>query len=310
MDRLSALNSFVRACENGSFSAAARELGLTQPAVSQQIRALEQHLGVRLFDRTTRKVLPTEEGLRYLDRARDILERLDAADRSVSGIDVAMTGRLAVGAPVGFGSDILAPYFAAFKRDYPELLLEVSLTDRFVDVIEERLDVVIRMGHLEDDRLIVRRLGEIGRSLAASAHYLNRRGRPKHPSELPMHDYLLYTHIRSGEMVTLEGPDGQLFETRVRPVLSADHKSVLHHALLSGLGICLVHTPFLRQMIANGGIEHVLPEWRYPRQNVHVVYPSNRFVPQKVRRFVDGLTRFLKEQNILENASPELSAAE
>lgn len=310
MDRLTALTSFVRACETGSFSAAARELGLTQPAVSQQIRALEQHLGVRLFDRTTRRVLPTEDGARYLDHARDILERLETADRAVGSEAMAMCGRLAVGAPVGFGADILSPYLIAFKKDHPDILLDVSLTDRFVDLVEERMDVSIRMGRLDDDRLIVRRLGMIGRTLAATTDYLDRRGRPQAPEDLAGHDYLLYAHVVTGDRVPLEGPDGSVTEVRVKPVLCSDHKTVVHQALLAGLGIGLVHTPFLGAMLESGSVEAVLPDWHYPKQAVHVVYPSNRFVPLKVRRFVDGLKRYLDGLGILDGEPVAVRAAE
>lgn len=310
MDRLTALTSFVRACESGSFSAAARGLGLTQPAVSQQIRALERHLGVRLFDRTTRRVLPTEAGNRYLERARDILERLELADRSVGTTEAAMTGRLSVSAPVGFGADVLAPYLIDFMRDYPDIVLDVSLTDRFVDVIEERVDVAVRMGRLDDDRLVVRKLGEIGRSLAATAEYLERHGRPETPEDLQGHDYLLFSHVVTGDRVPLVGPDGIARDVQVRPVLRSDNKTVIHQALLSGLGIGLVHTPFLRPMLERGEVECVLPSWHYPRQAVHVVYPSNRFVPQKVRRFVEGMKRFLDGLGILDTDQGRTQAAE
>ena len=299
MDRLSALESFVRVGELGSFSAAARDLGLTQPAVSQQIKGLERHLGVRLFDRTTRKLFLTEAGSRYLDYVRDLLERLQAADRLVGGDQSEMSGRLVISAPVGFGADVLSDYLIAFKRDYPEIILDLSLSDRFVDVIEERFDLAIRIGNLNDDRLIVRKLGEIGRGLAATPEYLDRRGRPETPEDLAAHAYLLLAHVVTGDHVILEGKDGSVRTVKVVPTLRSDSRTMIHDALIAGLGIGLIHMPFLAPMIEKGTVEPVLPGWCYPRQDVHVVYPSNRFVPPKVRLFVKGLIAYLDGLHIL-----------
>ncbi|RWN59811.1 LysR family transcriptional regulator [Mesorhizobium sp.] len=293
MDRLTELTSFVRACDTASFSAAARELGLSQPAVSQQIRALEKRLGVRLFDRTTRHVSPTEAGRRYLERARDIIERLEEADRSVGCLESKMCGRLAVGAPASFGAGVLGSYLIEFKRAYPELLLDVALTDSFVDVIAEGLDVAIRMGTIDDDRLIVRKLGVIGRCLAATPEYLDRRGRPRRPEDLADHDYLLYAHIRKRDVVPLTGPGGEKAEVRIRPAMRSDNSLLNHQALLSGVGIGLGHRVILDPLIAEGLLEHVLPDWHYAPHHVHAVYPSNRFIPLKVRRFVAGFADHL-----------------
>ncbi|WP_163270079.1 LysR family transcriptional regulator [Chelativorans alearense] len=293
MDRLAALTSFIRACETGNFSAAARELGLSQPAVSQHIRALESHLGARLFDRTTRHVSPTEAGRRYLERARDILERLDEADRYVGCLESKMCGRLAISAPVGFGANVLGEYLIEFKRTYPELLLDVALSDSFVDVIAEGLDVAIRMGTIDDDRLIVRKLGVIGRSLAATPDYLDRKGRPQRPEDLADHDYLLYAHITTRDIVPLTGPGGEKAEVRIRPTMRGDNSPLMMQALLAGLGIGVGHEVTLDPLVAEGRLEYVLPAWGYAPHHVHAVYPSNRFIPLKVRRFVDGFAAHL-----------------
>ncbi|HEV7371615.1 LysR family transcriptional regulator [Arenibaculum sp.] len=302
MDRLTMLASFVRVCEAGSFSAAARELGVSQPAVSQQIRTLEARLGVRLFDRTTRSVSPTEAGARYLDHARDVLERLDEADRTVGCLDRAMCGRLVVGAPVGFGSSVLARYLVDFKRAYPDLLLDVALTDRFVDVIAERLDVMIRMGAIADDRLVVRRLGAIGRRLAATPDYLDRKGRPRRPEDLAAHDYLLYAQLP--ERVSLTGPAGERVEVQPRPTFRSDNSVLTRELLLAGLGIGLGHEIVLAPLVAEGRLEYVLPEWRYDPHQVHAVYPSNRYIPLKVRRFVDGFAEHLRTLGALVATEP------
>ncbi|WP_029009241.1 LysR family transcriptional regulator [Azospirillum halopraeferens] len=294
MDRLAMLTSFVSVCERGGFSAAAAALGRTQPAVSQQVRALEDRLGVRLLDRTTRAVTPTEAGARYLEHARAVLDRLEEADRSVGRADAAMTGRLAVGAPVGFGTSVLAAHLLAFKRAHPDLLLDVSLSDRFVDVVAERLDVAIRMGALSDERLVVRRIGTLERGLAATPAYLDRAGRPRHPADLAGHAYILHAEVRDGETVQLTHRSGETARVAVRPVLRSDSSALTGEAIAAGLGIGLIHGIHLAPRVAAGELEPVLPDWRFAPHAVHAVYPSNRHIPAKVRVFVDGLAAHLR----------------
>jgi DNA-binding transcriptional LysR family regulator len=294
MDRLTALASFVRICELGSFSAAAQDFGLSQPSISQQIRGLEAHLGVRLFNRTTRHVTLTDAGANYLERARDILERLEEADRVVTGLDRAMSGRLAISAPVGLGSTVLAKYFMEFKQTYPDLVLDISLSDSFVDVVAERLDVAIRLGTISDDRLIVRRLGMIERCLAAAPDYLTRKGKPQHPSDLTDHEYIIHSQQVDGGTLPLVGPGGERVDVPVRPTFRTDNALLMREALVAGLGIGLMHRKLFDPLLADQRLEYVLSEWSYAPHQIHAVYPSNRYIPLKVRRFVDGLGTYLQ----------------
>jgi DNA-binding transcriptional LysR family regulator len=294
MDRLTALTSFVRICELGSFSAAAQDFGLSQPSISQQIRGLEAHLGVRLFNRTTRHVTLTDAGANYLERARDILERLEEADRMVSSLDQAMSGRLAISAPVGLGSTLLASFFMEFKQTYPDLVLDISLSDSFVDVVAERFDVAIRLGTISDERLIVRRLGTVERCLAAAPEYLGRKGKPHHPSELTEHEYIIHSQQVAGGTLPLTGPKGERVDVPVRPTFHTDNALLMREALVAGLGIGLMHRKLFDPLLADQRLEYVLPEWRYAPHQVHAVYPSNRYIPLKVRRFVDGLATYLQ----------------
>lgn len=294
MDRLTALASFVRICELGSFSAAAQDFGLSQPSISQQIRGLEAHLGVRLFNRTTRHVTLTDAGATYFERARDILERLDEADRMIVGLDQAMSGRLAISAPVGLGSTVLANFFMEFKRTYPDLVLDVSLSDSFVDVVAERFDVAIRLGTISDDRLIVRRLGMVERCLAAAPDYLARKGKPQHPSDLTEHEYIIHSQQVGGGTLPLTGPKGERVDVPIRPTFRTDNALLMREALVAGVGIGLMHTKLFDPLLANQRLEYVLPDWRYAPHQVHAVYPSNRYIPLKVRRFVDGLATYLQ----------------
>eukprot|EP00903_Cladosiphon_okamuranus_P001495 g1493.t1 len=296
MDKLSALSSFVQSVNLGSFSAAAKHLGVSQPAVSQQIRSLEEELGTRLLNRTTRQLQLTEAGERYLTYARDVLERLAEADRSVQSEEAQMTGPLFVGLPLGFAETVLSDFLVGFKKTNPHILLDISLSDQFVDVIQERLDVAIRMGEIHDDRLIVRLLGHASRCLVASPDYLDRKGRPRHPAELPDHDYLLYKNITTGDRVPFLSTLGERLSIRINPTMIVNNSATLRRAALAGLGISLSNRWLIDPYLKSGELELVLPEWKYPDHPVHAVYPSNRFIPLKVRRFVDSLHSFFETE--------------
>lgn len=295
MDKLSALSSFVRAADLGSFSAAAKQLGISQPAVSQHVRSLEDALGARLFNRTTRRLALTEAGERYFAQAKDIVERLRDADLSVQSEEAQMSGSLAIGLPMGFAENVLSDFLIAFKKEHPCLLLEISISDLFVDVMAERLDVAIRLGEIRDDRLIVKRIGLSQRCLVASPDYLNRRGRPEKPEDLTGHDYLLYKNISTGHQVPLVGQCGTRVFIDIKPTMIINNSAMLRNAAIHGLGIGLYNRWMIAPYLEDGSLEEVLPGWCYPPHPVHAVYPSNRFVPLKVRRFVDQLTRFMRE---------------
>ncbi len=301
LDKLSSLSGFVQAVNFGSFSAAAKHLGISQPAVSQQVRALEDELGIRLLNRTTRQLSLTEAGERYYAYARDILERLAEADRSVQSEEAQMSGPLSVGLPLGFAETVLSDFLIRFKLDHPGILLDVSLSDQFVDVIQQRLDVAIRMGDIEDDRLIVRRLGLAQRCLVASPDYLDKRGRPAHPDDLKDHDYLLYKNISTGTRVPFISPVGEKLSVKISPTMLVNNSSTLRRAAMAGLGIALSNRWLIDPFLRTGDLEVVLPQWQYPPHPVHAVYPSNRFIPLKVRRFVDSLFSFFEKEGAFQH---------
>ena len=296
MDRLAALAAFVHAVDLGSFSAAAAHLGVSQPAISQQIRALEQLLGTRLLTRTTRSLTLTDAGERYLAYARDIVERLDEADRSVQSAEAQMCGTLSVSLPVGFAEAMLAEFLIRFKQAWPSLVLDVHLSDAYADVVRDRLDVAIRLGEIRDDRLIVKNLGTARRALFASPAYLDAAGRPEHPCDLARHAYLLYRKIGTGDSVPLTDANGQTVSVRINPSMIVNNSSALRLAAVAGLGICLSNTWIVQHHVDAGELEQILPDWRYHDHPFHAVYPSNRYIPLKVRRFVDALRAFLAEK--------------
>ncbi|MEL7526268.1 MAG: LysR family transcriptional regulator [Pseudomonadota bacterium] len=302
MDKLSALSGFVQSVNLGSFSAAAKHLGVSQPAISQQVRGLEDQLGTRLLNRTTRQLQLTEAGERYYAYARDILERMIEADRSIQSDETQMSGPLSIGLPLGFAESVLSDFLIRFKKEHPCLLLDISLSDQFVDVIQERLDVAIRMGEIRDERLIVRRLGVAQRCLVASPDYLDRKGRPRHPAELPEHEYLLYKNISTGDRVPFISTLGEKLSIKINPAMIVNNSSTLRQAALAGLGISIANRWLIEPYLASGELELVLPEWQYPPHPIHAVYPSNRFIPIKVRRFVDRLQDYFKEMGALDKS--------
>ncbi len=296
MDKLSALTSFVRAVELGSFSAAAAHLGVSQPAVSQQVRALEDSLGIRLINRTTRRLALTEAGEKYHTYATDIVDRLAEAERSVQSEDAQMSGTLSIGMPVGFSDATLGPFLIEFKKLYPRVVLNVSMSDAMVDIVKERLDVTIRAGEIRDESLIVRKLGMIERCLVASPDYLDRAGRPGEPADLTEKDYLLYAGIHTGTHVPLNGPNGEKISVPISPVITVNNPITLHDAALAGLGIGLAKRWQVQECFEYGTLEEVLPDWTYPSQPIHAVYPSNRYIPLKVKHFVDALADYLDQR--------------
>ncbi len=296
MDKLSALAGFVQSVNLGSFSAAANHLGISQPAVSQQVRGLEEELGTRLLNRTTRQLNLTEAGERYYAFAKEILERLSEADRSVQSDEAQMSGPLSVGLPLSFSERVPSEFLVRFKKEHPCLVLNVALSDLFVDVIQERLDVAIRMGEIRDERLIVRKLGMAQRCLVASPAYLDARGRPRHPVDLKSHDYLLYRNISTGDRVPLTNRTGERASVRIEPTMIVNNIGILSRLARDGFGITLANRWLIDSMLKTGELEQVLPEWTYPPHPVHAVYPSNRFVPLKVRRFVDRLLDYFKTE--------------
>lgn len=295
IDLFAALSTFVRVADAGGFSNAARDLGRSQSAVSQQVKVLESHLGARLIDRTTRRFSLTEVGARYLSDAKLALEALAEANAAASDKEKAMSGRLAISAPVNFGSSILGGFVFDFIKAYPDLKLDISLSDRFVDVGAEGFDVAIRLGEVHDPNVITRHVGTIERSLAATPSYLDRLGRPTSPSDLSRLAYIAHAGIRGGDAFTLVRLDGAKEHVVVKPVLRSDNSQLVTEAITAGVGVGLVHDVLLPPLLESGALERVLSNWKYEPQEVHAVYPSNRYIPRKVRVFVDTLGSTLRK---------------
>lgn len=201
MDRFAAMKTFVRVAELGTLSAAARELGLTQPAVSQQVAALERHLDMRLFHRSTRQLALTEGGETYYQHARQILLAVDEAEESAGELSSTLRGNLRLHGPVGFGQMHLSPIVIEFQRRHPDLTIELVLDDRFADLIAEGVDVAIRFGDLKSSDLIARKLATFERILVASPDYIAAHGKPQTPDDLIRHRYIRFSWSPQGESI-------------------------------------------------------------------------------------------------------------
>ncbi|MHC1549916.1 LysR family transcriptional regulator [Phyllobacterium sp. K27] len=293
MDRLSAMKTFVRVTELGTLSAAARELGLTQPAVSQQIAALERHLGIKLFHRSTRQLVLSEGGETYYRHALGILQAVDEAEESAGAYSTALHGSLRIQAPVGFGQMHLAPLVIDFQRQHPGLKSELVLDDRIADLITDNVDVAIRFGAMKSSDLIARKLGSFERVLVASPDYIAAHGTPGTPDELINHGYIRFIWSPRGEVIPLIGPDGAV-EASVRSVFLANNAFVLNDALCAGLGIGAVQLPLVQPLIDCGKLIRILPDYGYAPMDIHAVYVSGRFLPRKIKRFIDFLQMKMK----------------
>ena len=286
--RFDNLQAFVRVAETGSFSEAARRLGLSKSMVSRQVSALEADLGVRLLHRTTRSLSPTEAGRAYLERCQRILADLDEANLLVSRLQTVPRGSLRVTAPLSFGIGHLAVALPGFLERYPEIELDMNMTDRHVDLVDEGWDVAVRIGRLADSSLIARRLAPIRRVVCAAPAYLDRCGVPRVPADLAGHDCLSHSAVNPWEW-RFTAPDGQMLPVEIRGRFHADNGDVLRVMALAGQGLAFLPTFFVGDDIRAGRLVPVLEDFVPLDVALHAVYPHNRHLSPKVRAFVDYL---------------------
>ncbi|MFN3744066.1 MAG: LysR family transcriptional regulator [Hyphomicrobiaceae bacterium] len=289
MDKLEAMNAFAKVVALGSYAEAGRALGLTRSAVSKAVMELEQILGARLLDRTTRRVSPTEAGLSYYERCLDILARIEETELQVSRLHDEPRGLLRVNAPMSFGMLYLGEAIAAFMATYPDLNVEMTLNDRFIDPVEEGVDVTIRIAALADSSLIARKLAATRRVLVASPAYLAARGTPKTPEDLASHRWLGYGTSVALQQWSYERADGSTGRAPLRPVLNSNNGHILRIAALAGQGIAELPTFLVGCDIAAGSLTHVLPEHPRGALGVYALYTPNRYLAAKTRVFIDFL---------------------
>ncbi len=280
---------FARVVEAGSFTAAASALGVRKSSVSRSVAALEADLGIRLLQRTTRRLSMTDAGRAYYQRARDALAGLDEARQAVSSLGAEPLGLVRVTAPVDFAGD-LAAVANAFLGEHPRVRLEVFLTARYVDLVKEGFDLAVRAGPLTDSSLLARKLGDSDLALFASPSYLERAGRPRRLADLARHECILYRGGGGAATWRLAGPRGEE-EVSVHGRADADEFAFVRAMALAGFGIALAPVLMLAPLARGGELERVLPGYALRSSPVHVVWPSRRFEPAAVALFREAIAR-------------------
>jgi DNA-binding transcriptional LysR family regulator len=283
------LEFFVLLAKLGSLSATARELGVTPPAATRRLAQMEQRLGVRLANRSTRKVSLTSEGELYLAQATQIVADIRAMEESVSSSRAAPKGLLRVNATLGFGRTSIAPLVSRFARRHPEVDVQLQLTDRAINLVEEAYDLGIRFGELPDTRLTARRIMSNRRFLCAAPAYLKRHGTPATPKDLAQHACIL--HRQNDEAyATWRLAKGRRTETvKVRGRLSSNDGDVVLGWALDGHGILVRSEWDAAKYLDSGRLAAVLPDWHLPSADLYAYYPSRQHQPAKVRAFIDFL---------------------
>jgi len=285
VDQLAELEIFAHVVTSGSMSGAARELDISPPVVSKRIKALEERLGTRLLQRTTRQVALTEAGKGFYERVVAILASVDEAEAWVSRRAAVARGVLRISAPTTFGRLHIAPHLVDFMRRYPEIVVDLSLSDDFVDIVGEGFDVAIRIADLADTSLVARRLAPNTRLLCAAPDYLAEFGAPATLADLTRHRLL----VHNGDPWRLEGPGGAT-TVKVDSLIRTNSSEVIREAVLAGLGIALRSTWDVGPEIRSGRLKVVLPDYSASKRvAVHAVYPSRRHLAHKVRVFIDLL---------------------
>jgi DNA-binding transcriptional LysR family regulator len=289
MDRIGAMQAFVAVADLRGFAPAARKLGLSPSGVTRLIAALEDRLGARLLQRTTRSVTLTDVGTRYLERARRIVADVEEAEGSAQDERSRPSGRLVVSAPVGFGRLHVSPVMSAYLKRYPEVSAELRLADRTVNLVEDGVDLAVRIGHLADSSLVARHVGEMRRIVVASNEYLKQRGEPNTPGAIASHET-----IQFGAMTT--SPDwrfvegGREMRVACTPRFATNSADAAIQYAEQGGGLTRVLAYQAAEAIKGGRLRVVLAKFEQPPLPIHIVYPTSRLLSAKVRTFIDLVT--------------------
>lgn len=292
MDKFEAMRVFCAVIEAGGFSSAAEQMGLSTSAVSRHVAQLEAHLKVRLLNRTTRSMSPTDEGFAYFERCTQLLADLEETEDSVSGEARHPRGRLRLTAPIALATARLAPAFSAFAAAYPDITLDIVLSDTIADFAEEGLDLAIRVGRVGSENLVARRVGATTILLAASPAYLARAGTPSSPADLSRHTCLTYAYASSSNQWVFENADGTPLNVRIGGLINANNGSLLGEMAVAGSGIVYEPCFILQPLIDRGLLVRLLPELPTPRLPIHVVYPTRRHLSAKVQAMTGFLTEW------------------
>ena len=304
MDKLRAMRTFVAIADAGSLTAAARVLESSLPAVVRSLAALEEELGARLFNRTTRRISLTDPGRRYLERCREVQAAVDDAEAEVVAQQTEPRGKLTVTAPVLFGERHVAAGITAFVRSYPQVSVEVQLLDRVVNLVEEGIDVGVRIGKLEDSSLVARHVGTMRRLTVAAPSYISEHGAPEHPKELLGHNCIRY--LRGGVIEWAFSVNGKLLVLPVKGNLSVNQTAVAAEACVAGLGVGTFFAYQVAPFVASGALRVILVSFETPPRPIHIVYPEARRLPARARAFIELMQHHIAgEQRAWEPKPPK-----
>ena len=290
MDRLAAMQIFVRVAEAGSFTAVAAQMNVARSAITRQIAALEAHLGVKLMARSTRRLSLTSAGASYLEQCRDILDRIAGAEGDLAGERQTLRGTIRTTVPLSFGLLHLTPLILEFSKDHPDIHIDLDFNDRRVNLIEEGMDLGLRITRRLPETTVARRLTVCRSVVVASPDYLRRHGEPRHPDELTQRACLAYSLTSRSSWTFLV--DGMPHAVEISGPISANNGNALQEAAIQGMGIVFQPTFIAAEAIRQGKLVPILRKFPIPALDMFAVFPGTRFVPQRVRAFVD----FLAEQ--------------
>ena len=284
------MRTFCAVAEAGSFVRAAETLELSKADVSRYVGGLEARLGVRLLHRTTRRLSLTDEGELFYARSKELLVGLEEAESELRSRSGAARGVLRINAPVTFGILHLAPLWAAFRERHPQVRLDLTLSDRVVDLVEEGYDVAIRIAALPDSTLISKRLASTRIVLCASPRYLEANGMPRHPSELANHSVIAYRYWSTGDEWRFDGPKGRV-SVRTKPIMHSNSGDTCRAMALEHHGVILQPTFLIGQDLLDGTLVELMPEYRSLELGIYAIYPTRKHVSPKVRALIEFLVQ-------------------
>jgi DNA-binding transcriptional LysR family regulator len=293
MDKFLEMKTFAAVVDGGSFVQAADALDMSKPAVSRHVAELEQRLGVRLLQRTTRKLSLTEEGRLFYGRCKSVLADVEIAEEEITATSIAVKGLIKVNVPVSFGLLELAPLWPDFMTQYPDVELDITLADRIVDLVEEGYDLAVRIARLPNSSLVSRKLASTRMVLCASPAYLKKQGQPRHPSELTQHPVLSYSLLATGDQWDFEGPEGNISVT-VKPVMRTNSGDTCIAAARQSKGVILQPSFMVNADLQSGALVELMPTYRSIEFGIFAVYPTRQYVAPKVRALIDFLSKALK----------------
>jgi len=293
MDRVTGVQLFIRVVETGSFSKAASELGITQPTATKSVAATEARLGVRLLHRSTRGVTPTEVGALYYEKCKLIAREIDEADNLATLLQSQVGGTLRISTSVAFGRRVLVPLVLRYMREHAGVNIDLSFDDRYVNLVEQGVDLAVRMGRLADSTLGARYLGRNPWVMVAAPAYLDEHGTPRSAADLSGHACLVYSSVQGDDRWSLTTPAGQEIAVTVKGPLRSNNLSAVLAAARAGLGLAVLPCYVARESVADGSVQPVLSDHGLPAQEIHAVFPSPKFVPSKVTSFLAFLQQAL-----------------